>query len=155
MGPPTTARLVFRDPQGRIYPSQAKRLAPDFFFQEQIYRADGDSVLLPVGQYQLEYSRGPEYVVLKKDVSVAGRGKDEVDLRLKRWVNPMEFGFYCGDHHIHGAGCSHYTIPTEGVTPRDMFLQVKGEGLNVGCVLTWGPCFDHQRKFFSPVAVYD
>lgn len=151
-GSPTTARLVFRDPQGRIYPSQAKRLAPDFFFQEQIYRADGDSVLLPVGQYQLEYSRGPEYVVLKKDVFVAGRGKDEVDLRLKRWVNPMEFGFYCGDHHIHGAGCSHYTIPTEGVTPRDMFLQVKGEGLNVGCVLTWGPCFDHQRKFFSPVA---
>ncbi|HUQ71142.1 MAG TPA: CehA/McbA family metallohydrolase, partial [Planctomycetaceae bacterium] len=24
-----------------------------------------------------------------------------------------------------------------------------GEGLNVGCVLTWGPCYDYQRKFFS------
>jgi hypothetical protein len=33
-----------------------------------------------------------------------------------------------------------------------MFLQVKGEGLNVGCVLTWGPCFDHQRTFFAPTA---
>ena len=60
--------------------------------------------------------------------------------------------FFCGDHHIHGAGCSHYTNPTQGVTPEDMFAQVKGEGLNVGCVLTWGPCFDHQRQYFSPLA---
>jgi hypothetical protein len=33
-----------------------------------------------------------------------------------------------------------------------MFLQVKGEGLNVGCVLTWGPCFQYQRQFFAPKA---
>jgi hypothetical protein len=33
-----------------------------------------------------------------------------------------------------------------------MFLQVKGEGLHVGCVLTWGPCYDFQRRFFSPGA---
>jgi hypothetical protein len=62
----------------------------------------------------------------------------------------MNFGYYSGDHHIHGAGCAHYTSPTEGVTPQDMFLQVTGEGLNVGCVLTWGPCFDYQRRFFTP-----
>ena len=31
-----------------------------------------------------------------------------------------------------------------------MFLQVKGEGLNVGCILTWGPCYDYQRQFFEP-----
>jgi hypothetical protein len=73
-----------------------------------------------------------------------------VEIRLDRWVNPMEFGFFCGDHHIHGAGCAHYTSPTEGVTPKDMFRQVKGEGLNVGCVLTWGPCFDFQRQYFRP-----
>ena len=24
--------------------------------------------------------------------------------------------------------------------------------MNVGCVLTWGPCFDYQRRFFSPGA---
>ena len=48
-------------------------------------------------------------------------------------------------------GCAHYEIPTQGITPADMFVQLKGEGLNVGCVLTWGPCYDFQRKFFSPV----
>src|SRR6266571_4825699 len=57
---------------------------------------------------------------------------------------------YSGEHHIHGAGCAHYSSPTEGVTPEDMFVQVNGEGLNVGCVLTWGPCFDYQRRFFTP-----
>ena len=64
----------------------------------------------------------------------------------------MKYGFFCGDHHIHGAGCSHYERPTQGVSPQDMFLQVKGEGLNVGCVLTWGPCFEFQRQYFSPTA---
>ena len=33
-----------------------------------------------------------------------------------------------------------------------MFRQVKGEGLNVGSVLTWGPGFDHQQQFFAPTA---
>jgi hypothetical protein len=34
--------------------------------------------------------------------------------------------------------------------PRDIFLQVKGEGLAVGCILTWGYCYQFQRQFFSP-----
>ena len=61
-GQPTTARLEFRDRHGRVYPPQAKRLAPDFFFQPQIYRNDGDVVLLPPGEFTLESSRGPEYL---------------------------------------------------------------------------------------------
>ena len=48
--------------------------------------------------------------------------------------------------------CSHYDNPTQGVSPSDMFAQVKGEGLNIGCVLTWGPCFEFQRQYFSPIA---
>lgn len=150
-GTPTTARLEFRDKDDRIYPPQAKRLAPDFFFQTHIYRADGDTVLLPPGEFTLTSCRGPEYRRRTQKVSVSESGTT-VDVRLERWVNPQEFGFYSGDHHIHAAGCSHYDNPTQGVSPQDMFAQVKGEGLNVGCVLTWGPCFDHQRNYFSPIA---
>jgi len=83
---------------------------------------------------------------------VPAKGQAKISVRLERWVDPMQFGFYGGDHHIHGAGCSHYDSPTKGVRPADMFAQVKGEGLNVGCVLTWGPCFDFQRDYFSPIA---
>jgi len=149
---PTAARLEFRDADGRVYPPQAKRLAPDLFFQPQIYRHDGGTVLLPPGKFTLTSSRGPEYREQNQEVNVTSDRPNRINVELQRWVDPMKYGFYCGDHHIHAAGCSHYDNPTQGVTPSDMFAQVKGEGLNVGCVLTWGPCFDHQRNFFSPVA---
>jgi hypothetical protein len=149
-GKPTAARLLFRDSAGRVVPPQPKRLAPDFFFQQQIYRDDGDFVRLPPGELTMKFSRGPEYRVLERKVTIPMNRDTGLDIILQRWVNPMTYGFYSGDHHIHGAGCAHYTSPTEGVTPRDMFRQVKGEGLNVGCVLTWGPCFDFQRNYFRP-----
>src|SRR5262245_19095368 len=58
-GQPTIGKLVFRDAHGHIYPSQAKRVAPDLFFQPHVYRASGESVLLPPGNFMVEYSRGP------------------------------------------------------------------------------------------------
>jgi hypothetical protein len=149
-GKSTTARFTFRDEAGHVFPPQARRLAPDFYFQPQIYRADGDTIVLPPGRLMMEYSRGPEYRTLRREITIPSRSSAEVGVKLERWIHPMEYGFYSGDHHIHGAGCAHYTSPTEGVTPEDMFLQVAGEGLNVGCVLTWGPCYDYQRRFFTP-----
>jgi hypothetical protein len=151
-GKPTIARLTITDKTGRVYPPQAKRLAPDLFFQQQIYRPDGGQVLLPPGEFKVVYGRGPEYRLQEKQLKVPEKGDASLDLKLERWINPMDYGFYCGDHHIHAAGCAHYTNPTEGVFAQDMFLHVKGEGLNVGCNLTWGPCYEFQRQFFEPVA---
>ena len=151
-GRPTTARFQFTDEAGRVYPTQAKRVAPDLFFQKHIYRADGETVLLPPGRFTMRHGRGPEYRWQSRQVVVTNGAGQTLAVKLERWINPREFGFYSGDHHIHGAGCSHYQFPTQGVTPADMFRQVKGEGLNVGSVLTWGPCFDHQQQFFSPEA---
>ncbi len=148
-GDPCYARLTFRDMAGAIYPPQARRLAPDLFFQKQIYRRDGEVVLLPPGEFTLESSRGPEYRLQRQTVHVLPDAEHSIDVKLVRWVEPMRAGYWCGDHHIHGAGCAHYTAPTEGVTPQDMFRQVAGEGLNVGCILTWGPCFEFQRQFFN------
>jgi hypothetical protein len=47
-GQPAMASFVIRDRLNRLYPNPAKRLAPDFFFQPQIYRADGESISLPI-----------------------------------------------------------------------------------------------------------
>src|SRR5258708_5860784 len=69
-GKPTTAAFVIRDKFSRVYPNPARRLAPDFFFHNQIYRADGESVHLPPGDYTIEVSRGPEYVVEKHKLVV-------------------------------------------------------------------------------------
>ena len=150
-------RLLIRDPQGRVWPSQVRRLAPDLFFQEQIYRSHGELVWLAPGQYDVESSRGPEYLRQQQKLIVRPMsdkpGESAVQvltIQPRRWVSPVRYGWYSGDHHIHGAGCAHYQNPTEGVLPEDMFRQISGEGLNVGCVLTWGPCFEYQRQFFRP-----
>ncbi|MSU50505.1 MAG: hypothetical protein EXS37_15705 [Opitutus sp.] len=155
-GTPTTGRFLFLDQQGHVFPPQAKRLAPDFFFQKHIYRANGETVLLPPGRFTMHYGRGPEYRWISRPVVIpraespdARPAKSEITVQLKRWIDPAARGFYSGDHHIHAAGCAHYTSPSDGVEPADMFRQVKGEALNVGCVLTWGPGFDHQQHFFA------
>ena len=149
-GKSTTGRFLITDASGHIYPPQAKRLAPDLFFQRQVYRHDGGTILLPPGKFLVQYGRGPEYALKTQELTVPFDGKGlTFAAKLERWINPADFGFFSGDHHIHAAGCAHYTNPTEGVLPEDMFLHVKGEGLNVGCCLTWGPCYDYQRKFFE------
>jgi len=149
-GQPTTGRFAFFDRAGHVYPPQVKRLAPDLFFQKQIYRHDGDTVPLPPGQFTMYYGRGPEYRWLKRAVTIPPKGDARIEVQLERWVHPKAYGYYSGDHHIHAAGCAHYTSPTEGVPPKDMFRQVMGEGLNVGSILTWGPGFSHQQQYFSP-----
>jgi len=148
-GRPAMASLVIRDRLNRLYPNPAKRLAPDFFFQPQIYRADGESISLPPGYYTITYSGGPEYLVHTKELPVDTNGPAEISLQLERWINPADYGWYSGDHHVHAAGCSHYQNPTEGVLPQDMIRQISGENLNVGAVLTWGPDYYYQKQFFS------
>ncbi len=148
-GSPTTASFLFRDARGRIYPAPARRVAPDFFFQNQIYRHDGESVALPPGDYHVSFTRGPEYEVLTRDITVPSAATHKESFQLRRWIKLIDHGWYSGDHHIHAAGCAHYESPSAGVGPSDMMRHIAGEDLNVGCVLAWGPCWYHQKQFFE------
>jgi hypothetical protein len=148
-GQPIMAAFIFRDKLGRVYPSPSRRLAPDFNFHYQIYRADGETIALQPGEYTVTYSRGPEYRVLRKTITVPAAATHTEEFRLQRWIHPAAKGWYSGDHHIHAAGCAHYESPTEGVTPEDMMRHVLGEDLNVGCCLSWGPCWYHQKRYFE------
>lgn len=147
-GIPAFGKFEIRDSKGRIYPSQSKRLAPDFFFQPHIYRGDGESIALPPGDYTIICSRGPESIPETKRISM-GKEDNLLTYSVKRWVDPSEKGWWSGDHHIHAAGCLHYEEPTLGVEPADMIRHIMGEDLKVGCCLTWGPCFDFQKRFFT------
>ncbi|MCH8295443.1 CehA/McbA family metallohydrolase [Candidatus Poribacteria bacterium] len=148
-GKPTTASFTIRDKFGRVYPSRGKRLAPDFFFHSQIYRHSGESVLLPPGEYTVEYTRGPEYRVESRTITIPEAESHKETFRLKRWIHVAAEGWRSGDHHVHAAGCSHYESPTEGVMPEDMMRHILGEDLNVGCILSWGPCWYFQKQFFD------
>ncbi|HKW33845.1 MAG TPA: CehA/McbA family metallohydrolase [Candidatus Acidoferrum sp.] len=146
---PTIAAFTIRDALGRIYPNPSKRLAPDFFFQPQVYRHNGESIALAKGSYAVTCTLGPEYLPQTKRVEMAEREGNRVEFQMQRWIDPSKYGWYSGDHHVHAAGCSHYQDPTQGVRPEDMARQVQGERLNVSCVLTWGPCYYYQKKFFT------
>jgi len=138
-----------------IYPLPSRRVAatdeyPDFFFQPQIYRADGEHILLPPGKYQVVFTRGPEYIPLTQTLEVkAGPASMTATFRLQRWINMAALGWYSADHHIHAAGCSHYESPEEGVRPPDMWRQIIGEDLRIGTVLAWGPGWYHQKEYFT------
>ena len=148
-GVPATAAITVRDTLNRLYPNPSKRLAPDMFFEPQVYRVDGESVQLPPGEYTVSSWMGPEYLPQTKHVAVTSTDNNTVAFNMQRWIDPPAHNWYSGDHHVHAAGCSHYQNPSQGVDPRDMFRQVSGERLNVGAVLTWGPCYYYQKQFFS------
>lgn len=149
-GTGTMASLVIKDKLGRVYPNPARRLAPDFFFHDQIYRQDLESVHLPPGDYTVTINRGPEYYVDTHRLHVRSDGVSQrAEFQLRRWIHAAERHWYSGDHHVHAAGCAHYDSPTEGVTPRDMMRHILGEDLNVGCVLSWGPCWYSQKQYFE------
>ncbi len=147
-GQPAMASFVIRDRLNRLYPAPSKRLAPDFFFQPQIYREDGETVRLPGGYYTVQFTGGPEYLTRTHEFAVGDKGPDNLSFKLERWIDPAKYGWYSGDHHVHAAGCSHYMNPAEGVEPKDMIRQILGERLNVGSVLTWGPDYYYQKQFF-------
>ena len=149
-GAPVMASFVFRDRAGRVYPSQSKRLAPDFFFHPQVYRQDGETITLPAGTYSVRYGRGPEYESETMSVTISADEPDPTaTFKLRRWIHPAKMNWFSGDHHVHAAGCSHYADPTQGVSPEDMMRHILGEGLDVGCVLSWGPCWYYQKEFFD------
>src|SRR4029450_6409266 len=114
-GAPTVAAFVIRDAQGRVYRSRAKRLAPDFAFHPQVYRADGEVVKLPGGTYLVEFWRGPESITKTQRLTVAestvGANRQNAatlgaSFQIERWIDPAKFGWWSGDHHIHAAGCA-------------------------------------------------
>ena len=146
------ASLAIKDRQDRVYPPEAMRVAPDLFFQPQIYRGHGETILLPDGEYTVESKRGPEYLRCSQSVTI-DPSHARLEVKLQRWIDPAQWGWYSGDTHIHAGGCAHYSSPTEGVSPETMIRQARGEGLAVGDVLTWAPSWYYQKQFFSGHAI--
>ena len=152
---PNTKNYRVPDALKGIYPLPSRRVAaydeyPDFFFQPQVYRSDGEHVLLPPGKYHVTFTRGPEYITQTKELVVPPGVKTyETTLQLKRWLDIEKLGWYSADHHLHAAGCSHYESPEEGVKPMDIWRQALGEDLSVAAVLAWGPSWYHQKTFFT------
>ena len=147
-GRPTTASFLFRDAPGPGLPVADPPRGPRLLVPPPGLPAVGR-----VGR------PGPGDVHRRGDARAGVRGREADDrgpagpathresFELKRWIHLAKLGWFSGDHHVHAAGCGHYERPTEGVRPEDMMRHILGEDLDVGCVLSWGPCWYAQKAY--------
>ena len=113
---------------GRVYPSQSRRLAPDFGFHPQVYRADGETIALQPGKYAVTYTRGPEYLVLTQEITVPTAKSHTEKFRAETLDSSCEEGLVFRRSSHPCRRLCHYERPTEGVTPEDMMRHVLGRG---------------------------
>jgi len=150
----TASRSWRRSPsataRGRVYPSQSRRLAPDFGFHPQVYRADGETVLLQPGKYKVSYVRGPEYPRPGERDHGAGVPPPTPRLSAGALDPPSGEGLVLGrPPHPRGRLLA-LREPDRRRHAEDMMRHVLGEDLNVGCCLSWGPCWYHQEALLHP-----
>ena len=84
---------------------------------------------LPLGEYELVFSKGFEYERKSVEVSLSDRLRAEQEpVVLKRTVNWHERGWYCGDLHQH-------TIYSDGYQAvEDVFISDMANGLDFGFI---------------------
>ena len=91
---------------------------------------------LPRGEVIVDVARGYEYEPLRAKIDIAP-GQQELELRLKRWIDMNERGWYSGDSHVH-------FLSTQG-----SHFESQAEDLNVVNLLQsqWGSLFTNVEDF--------
>jgi hypothetical protein len=114
---------------------------------EPYFYADGGfSVSLPPGPATLEVVQGLETSPLKRIIPIVAGETSHLELEVEPAWSLAAEGWYSGDVHIH----ANY-IGGETMTPADILLQTRAEGLNVANLMvansvgTWV----HDERFFQ------
>ena len=91
---------------------------------------------LPRGDVIVDVARGYEYEPLRAKVNIAP-GQQDLELRLKRWINMNDRSWYSGDSHVH-------FLSTQG-----SHFESQAEDLNVVNLLQsqWGSLFTNVEDF--------
>ncbi len=97
----------------------------------QFYSAGKSVVSLPPGAYKLKVFKGNEYEIQAREVDVRPGETTKLTLKMARWVQMPEQGWYSADDHIHIA---------RPVKELDPFISkmMQAEDLHVGNLLQMG-----------------
>ncbi len=72
-----------------------------FWSQPVMYQVSGDfSIRLKAGDYRIVVSRGMEFIPVSQEFRVGNRTA-ELEIRMRRWINLADEGWYSGDVHVH------------------------------------------------------
>ena len=106
---------------------------------------------LPDGDYTVECLARPR-IDPERHASIARRTDHaaELDFQVERWIDPSQTRLVVAATIT----STPRAAPITSSRPRasiaaDMMRHCLGEDLKVGCNLTWGPCFDYQKQFFT------
>lgn len=117
------ARVIVKTSDGSYYDGSGRGV-----YRDGRFYADGEfSAEIPPGEAEISLFCGPNYVPLKFTIE-ANRGKEiKIIAKLLRWFSPQDFGWFCGDNHVH---VRH--DPTGEIKMDEEYaaLQAKAEGLD-------------------------
>ena len=150
-GKPVPCRVHFRSPEGIAYAPHGHHAHVNSNLGTWHLDVGGDVRMgqityayidgtcqgwLPRGEVIVDVARGYEYEPLRTRVEV-GPGQRELELRLKRWCNMNQDGWYSGDSHVHF------------LSAQGSLTESQGEDLNVVNLLQsqWGGLFTNTEEF--------
>lgn len=122
-GKPTVARVYITDENGRPY------LVPGTITYSRrgevhsIVNENATIALFP-GKYKVRAEKGAEFESAERVANLAADKLTRLELKISRFYNMNEHGWYCGDLHIHRS-------------PDEMPLLARAEELNVSPTITW------------------
>lgn len=122
---------------GRDDKAEGYAFQPDSSF----YVDGGFNINLPAGDYQLNISKGFEYLSQSLNISLKSGKSESRTILLERWINMPEHGWYSADDHIHIRR-----------SPRENPLILKwieAEDVHVGALLQMG---DFWTTYFAQYA---
>ena len=128
------ARISVTAADGRTFaPTDAWQHADDSYdraerkFEEGYFHADGSATLtVPAGTISVVVTRGMEFRVVQREVTVPAGGAQAVTIALERLDDLPARGWFSGDMHIHMNYGGHYRN-----TPSHLAFQARAEDLHV------------------------
>lgn len=148
-GRPGAARMYITGSDGLAYAprgssSRIAAMQAEYFFHAE----DSFEIEMPAGETMIEAARGQEYRMASQKLTLEPNRPAEATLRMTRWTDQAQKGFWSADVHIH----ANYTSPHhQNIEPRDVRLQLLAEDLNYGnmMVANSGGAFIHDRQYFE------
>jgi hypothetical protein len=148
-GLPAAGRIYLTGSDGLAYApsgssSRIAAMSAEYFFHAE----DSFDIEMPAGETLIEAARGQEYRLTSERVVLQAGQPAETTLRLARWTDQAQKGYWSADVHIH----ANYTSPHhQAIEPRDVRLQLSAEDLNYGnmMVANSGGAFIHDRQYFE------
>lgn len=151
-GAPVRARFRLTGPQGHVAPLPEEAIAVMYGRQDRaqgygyqpdssFYAEGGFTLETAPGPYQLTVQKGNEFLRDTLRLEVSAGARTDTTLRLERWIDMPERGWYSADDHIHIRRSPRLDPP--------ILDWVAAEDIHVGILLWMG---DFWRTYYAQYA---